>query len=155
MRLLRRNGAFAGLCLGLVMTACGDTTADEDAVELYSAVIRRVAAGESTELPEIVFVETLAGTEITLAEQTSIVNEFDGATDVRFIDDDDEAIDRAQPDAPVRHSGVLVRLGASDRSNGGTEVKAMRYVDRGNEETLCVQLSPTGDDWEVVSAEPC
>ena len=155
MHLLRRNGALAGLCLALVVTSCGDTSADDEAVALYSVVIRRVAAGDSTELPEMVFVETLPGTEITLTEQTSILKDFDDATDVRFIDDDEEAIDNAQPDAPVRHDGVLVRVGATERSDGSTQVKAIRYVDRGNEQTLCVQLSQTGDKWEAVSAEVC
>jgi hypothetical protein len=155
MRVLRRSGAIVGLCLALVVTSCGDTSADEDAVALYSAVIRRVAAGDSAELPKMVFVETLPGTEIALAEQTSIVNEFDEATDVRFIDDEDEAIDDAEPGAPVRHSGVLVRVGAAERSDHSTLVKAVRYVDRGNEQTFCLQLSQTGDDWEAVAADVC
>jgi hypothetical protein len=155
MRLSRRNGALAGLCLALVAASCGDTTADEDAVALYTAVIRRAATGDSDDLPEMVFIETLPGTEITLAEQTSILNQFDDATDVRFIDDEDEAIDSAEPDAPVRHSGVLVRVGATERSDGSTQVKAIRYVDRGNEQTWCIHLSLSDDEWEAVSAEVC
>ncbi|HEV8298002.1 MAG TPA: hypothetical protein VGQ20_11910 [Acidimicrobiales bacterium] len=159
MRVMRRSGAIAGfvaLVAVTVVAACSDSSAtgDDDGA-LYAAVIRRVAAGQATELPSIVFVETLPGTKISLADQTSIVKALDDATDVRFIDDPDEAVDDAQPQAPVRREGVLVRVGSAERDDGTAQVKAMRYVDLRNEQSICVRVRLAGRDWEIISADRC
>jgi hypothetical protein len=157
MRLLRRNGVLAGLCLLLAAASCSESASPggEDDAALYSVVIRRVAAGEAAQLPEMVFIETLPGTDISLAEQTSILKALDDVTEVRFIDDQDEAIDDAEPGAPVRHAGVLVRVGTAERDDGDAEVKAVRYVDEGHEQSVCVQAHLTGGEWQAVSADAC
>ena len=157
MRLLRRNGVLAGLCLLLAAASCSESASPGGDASDHHRVQSRVvfAAGEAAQLPEMVFIETLPGTDISLAEQTSILKALDDVTEVRFIDDQDEAIDDAEPGAPVRHAGVLVRVGTAERDDGDAEVKAVRYVDEGHEQSVCVQAHLTGGEWQAVSADAC
>jgi hypothetical protein len=141
----------------LIAPACSQTS-DSGGVgdaAVYVAVIRRVAVDASADLPAVVFVESLPGAKLSLADQAAIVKAFDGATEVRFIDDRVEAIDGAEPGEPVRRKGVLVRVGKVEASNVGAQVKAVRYVDRNDEQTMCVQLRQSDQGWEAVSADRC
>lgn len=141
----------------LIVPACSQTSGSGGVGDaaVYVAVIRRVAVVAGADLPAVVFAESLPGAKLSLADQAAIVKAFDGATEVRFIDDRVEAIDADEPSAPVRRNGVLVQLSKVEASSVGAQVKAVRYVDRNDEQTLCVQLRQSDQGWEAVSADPC
>jgi hypothetical protein len=164
-----RRGPFEGawalaLLLGaaLVGAGCGDSSPSAAAVDYagaYATVIRHVASGaavgDTAALPAVVFVEPLPGTKLSLPDQAKILKALDDSTEVRFIDDRAEAIDKAQPGAPVRRHGVLVGLGAAEPDAEDAQVKAVRYRMIDDEATLCVRVHFAGDAWQTVAADRC
>lgn len=143
--------------LAIVAASCsGDSSPDAaDDAAVYTAVIRAVAPGTATAMPKVVFVELEGGAELSLEDQAAVVNAFPAPITVRFIDDRDEAIDDKLPQSHVRRDGVLVRLRPTESTDAGVSVQVTRYVARGDEQRLCVQLTEAKETWTVASSASC
>ncbi len=140
-----------------VAAACsGDDEADDrDVPGVYVAVIRSLAPGNTGVMPNLVFVEALPGTKLSLEDQASVVKTFGDAPTVRFVDDRNEAVEVDQPQARVRRDGVLLRMAPAQTSDDGVSVKITRYVARDDERTACLDLHEVDHTWAVTSTRGC
>ena len=141
----------------IVAAACsGDDDADDhDIPGVYVAVIRSVAPGTTGVMPNLVYIEPLPGTKLSLEDQAAVVKTFGDATTVRFVDDRTEAVEVDQPQARVRRDGVLLRMAPAQTSGDGLSVKTTRYVARYDERTACLDLHEVDHTWTVTSTREC
>ena len=141
----------------VVAAACsGDDEADDrDIPGVYVAVIRSLAPGNTGAMPNLVYIEALPGTKLSLEDQAAVVKTFGDAITVRFVDDRNEAVEVDQPQARVRRDGVLLRMAPVQTSGDGVSVKTTRYVARDDERTACLDLRELDHTWTVTSTHGC
>jgi len=147
--------------LALLLTAaCGDddAPAQPDPVEreiaVYVATIRALVVdadpGAEADGPAgVVYVASRDEQPIGVDVQAGVVVELDGWATIRFVDTDEEAIDSADPAAPVRDEGLLLGLGSVPDGAFEVEVYADRYD--GPERTIvyAVRLRRVGANWTL------
>ena len=152
-----RRRVVALAVLVVLAAACGgdDDAGDRDIPGVYVAVIRSLAPGNTGVLPDLVYIEALPGTKLSLEDQAAVVKTFGDAITVRFVDDRAEAVEVDQPQARVRHDGVLLRMAPAQTSGDGVSVKTTRYVARDDERTACLDLHEVDHTWTVTSTRGC
>ena len=104
----------------------------------------------------VVFADPRAGGKsIPLEVQTEVVDQLSDRIAVRFVDDDDEAVDTSTPSKPVK-SGVLVRLGPVPASGDPIQVVADRYRSTTDIVTITLTVRSNGPKWAatVVTSVP-
>ncbi len=144
------------LVLVLPAASCsGDAGDDYDVPGVYIAVIRALAPDASTTMPKVIYVDALPGTQLSLQDQAAVVNAFGDGTEVRFIDDRQEAVDPDGEQAPVRREGVLLQMNPAQTTDHGVSIKTTRYVTRGDEYTTCLELEEQAQVWSVASRHDC
>jgi len=145
----------AGLCaLVLVPGGCGDQGTSGDEVAVYSAAIRWLVNSPRNEdrgaVDRTVYVEAVVD-HIQLEVQVGLLKALEDLARLRFIDDPREAVDTAQPGAPVRGNGLLVGLGAVTAT---TPDHVNVYVDlyRNRDQVVAYELvlDRTHGRWRVV-----
>ncbi len=152
-----RRRVVALAVLVVLAAACGgdDDAGDRDIPGVYVAVIRSLAPGNTGAMPNLVYIEALPGTKLSLEDQAAVVKAFGDATTVRFVDDRTEAFEVDQPQARVRRDGVLLRMAPAETSGDGVSVKTTRYVARDDERTACLDLHEVDHTWTVTSTRGC
>ena len=91
----------------------GDDTSSRDS-DVYAAIVRSVAADQPHEDDEtpIVYVTPFPNEKpIPLDVQVGVVDAVADNATVRFVDEEDQAIDKGAEGEPVVDDGVLVRIG--------------------------------------------
>ena len=156
VRRWRCGVAALAVCVVLAAACSGDDDAgDRDVPGVYVAVIRSLAPGNTGAMPNLVYIEALPGTKLSLEDQAAVVKAFGDATTVRFVDDRTEAVEVDQPQARVRRDGVLLRMAPAETSGDGVSVKTTRYVARDDERTACLDLHEVDHTWTVTSTRGC
>jgi hypothetical protein len=112
------RGVVAILICGALLAGCGDDgNRDIALADAYIVVMEWIfAQPEFAPDPTVadtrpVFVESLATSGIDLDVQVEIVNHFEPAVGIRFVDIRTEALDETAAGAPVRDEGLLFGLG--------------------------------------------
>ncbi len=76
-----------------------------------------------------------------------MVDDLTGEVAVRFVDDDDEAVDSAVDGRPVKE-GVLLRLGPV-AAGDPIEVTADRYRTFTDQQLVTLSRAPNGESWSA------
>jgi hypothetical protein len=146
--------APALIALG-TLAACtgrGDNSKPEEdrAAAVYGAMILAVAGGHQADetLPVVFAVPRSDAKSIPLPVQAAVVDDLADEVSVRFVDDDNEAIDDAVDDRPVKE-GVLLRLGPVPPTGDPVEVSADRYRTMTDQELLTLLVRSNGDTWSA------
>ena len=138
-----------------VLTSCGDDggsgedTSSRDS-DVYAAIVRTVAAGEPHEEEQkpIVYVTPFPNDKpIPLDVQVGVV---DGVADdavVRFVDEEDQAIDKDAEGAPVLDDAVLVRIGTVPPQGTTVTVAAELYHNDNDITPTEYQVTEGPDGW--------
>jgi hypothetical protein len=113
-------------------------------------MILAVAGGRSAdEAPPVVFAVPRSDAKpIALPVQAAIVDDLADEVAVRFVDDDNEAIDGTVDDRPVKE-GVLLRLGPVPPTGDPVEVTADRYLTMTDQELLTLLVRSSDDTWSA------
>lgn len=152
----------AALLALAALAACaggGDAGRPQEArlADITSAVIVAVAGDHPAgEEPPVVFVVSRPDAKpIPLGVQAAVVDGLAGQVTVRFVDSDDEAIDREADARPVKE-GVLLRLGPVAATGDPVEVVVDRYLNMSAQERLELSVHSEGEGWlaRVTTAAP-
>jgi hypothetical protein len=149
------------VCVGaLVVAACGDSDGGENQpsrTDAYTVMIDWLLANSDVEFGEhcesrVVFVEAMGPNGIALDDQVGLVNEYDDALDLRFIDSREEAIDDAAELFAVRDDCVLIGFGPM-AAGPSVEVRAETYQHSDAVSAFRFDLSSLSGSW-VIAGEP-
>jgi hypothetical protein len=145
--------ASASLAVG-VLTACaggGDARShdEERMAAVYGAVILAIADGHpaGAALPVVFVAPRPDAKPIPLTVQAAVVHALAGEVSVRFVDDDNEAIDGAVDGRPVKE-GVLLRLGPV-AAGDPVEVTADRYRTMTDQQLVTLSVRSNGANWSA------
>ena len=116
---------------------------------VYGAVILAFAEGHSADQPlPVVFVAPRSDAKpIPLSVQAAVVDDLTGEVAVRFVDDDNEAVDSAVDGRPVKE-GVLLRLGPV-AAGDPIEVTADRYRTFTDQQLVTLSARSNGESWSA------
>ena len=139
----------------LAVSSCGDdggSSSDSSSreSEVYTAIVRAVAADEpqQEEQTPIVYVTPFPNDKaIPLDVQVSVVDSIADDAVVRFVDDEDQAINKDAQDQPVIDDGVLVRLGPVPAQGTTVTVPAELYVDENHITPTEYKVTEGADGW--------
>ena len=141
----------------VALTGCGDDTdggatpAQVDAQAYVAAVswfADRAPPPEDDELLAV-FLDGLVD-DLPIEVQVEVLDLLEDELDVRFIDDDEEAVEEELEGAPVRKEGLLLRLGPLVEREDGTEVDVERYEGEDEASRYRLVVESSGDEWRVV-----
>ena len=148
-----RGLASAALALG-ALAACdagGEVGSpdEERMAAVYGAVILAFAEGHSADQPlPVVFVAPRPDAKpIPLGVQAAVVDDLTGEVAVRFVDDENEAVDSAVDGRPVKE-GVLLRLGPV-AAGDPIEVTADRYRTFTDQQLVTLSARSNGESWSA------
>lgn len=148
--------AVSVLALATV-AGCGDDADGEAApqridAEVYAAVVSWFAdqqpPPEDDELG-VVFLDDL-GEPIPIEVQVELLDVLEDELNVRFIDDDEEAVDEDVEGMPVHDDGLLLRLGPVVDRQEHVEVDVEQYEAEDEVSRYRVVVESSGDAWRVV-----
>jgi hypothetical protein len=135
-----------------VISACGSSTSkdrDRRATDVDVAVLR-VALGTfpGNGARPLVFVSPLdGGRPIPLAVQAAVIRSLEKQADVRFVDEQDEAIDVKTAGKPVLEGGVLFSLAEVPQSGNAIEIRGERYRTAADRSPLRFSVRLTTGGW--------
>jgi hypothetical protein len=146
--------------VALVLSSCTDDDAARNdpnrrLTAIYSEVIPAVATHERPDLladeplDVVIYIAPREHVEIGIDVQVGIINELADWADIRFIDEFEEAIDRGEPNQPVRDNSVLIGLGSIPEGATTVEVFADRYEYADELTTFEITLTGRADEWAV------
>jgi hypothetical protein len=140
--------ATVAACAGAV--DAGARPADARLAAIYGAVILAVGGEHPVgEEPPVVFVVPRSDAKaIPLPVQAAVVDELDGEVSVRFVDEDDEAIDGSVDGRPVKE-GFLLRLGPVAPTGDPVEVIVDRYRSVADQESFELSARSDGQRWSA------
>lgn len=145
---------LAGASL-LLISACGDDggsgddTSSRDS-DVYAAIVRSVAADQPHEEDEtpIVYVTPFPNEKpIPLDVQVGVVDSVADNATVRFVDEEDQAIDKGAEGEPVVDDGVLVRIGTVPEEGTTVTVPAELYHSDNDIVPTEYQVTEGTDSW--------
>jgi len=132
----------------------GALAGDERAAAVYEVILDRLIADEpgiggEEQADWVLFVATRSEEVIDIDVQVGVVAALEPAVEVRFIDDQTEAIDTELEDQPVRDLGLLVGLGAVPPDGDTVEVYADRYRNANQIAAWQFTVSLVEGSWEL------
>ncbi len=154
--------AVAVVALGLLSGCVNGSEPDQTArdASIYRSVIIDVADGsgiavDSAEDVPVLFIESIGPDQIPLPIQADIVASLVERYEIRFIDNQDEAVEVDLPGSPVRPGSLLIGLGPID-IEGTAEVRSELYLSVDEVDGFRYTLVAAADDvWNVAgSPEP-
>jgi len=127
--------ASVGMTALVILASCGDDGGSGDDTssresDVYAAIVRSVAADEPHEEDEtpIVYVTPFPNEKpIPLDVQVGVVDAVAEDATVRFVDEEEQAIDKDAEGEPVVDDGVLVRIGTVPEEGTTVTVPAELY----------------------------
>jgi hypothetical protein len=139
----------------LTVSSCGDdggSRSDSSSREsdVYAAIVRAVAADEPQEEGQkpIVYVTPFPNDKaIPLDVQVSVVDSIADDVVVRFVDDEDQAINKDAEDQPVIDDAVLVRVGPVPVQGTTVTVPAELYIDANHITPTEYEVTEGADGW--------
>ena len=160
-RHVRLLAVLATSILLATLTGCGDDDGEvsppdpEDRlVAIYAATIEALAA-DAGPLPGeddnrlTIFVAPREDATIDADVQVGVVSELESWASVRFIDGLDEAIERDDPEEPVRDDGLLIGLGAVSDGEAAATLVADRYESVDSMTVFEVDVVRRVGEWNV------
>ncbi|HTN80634.1 MAG TPA: hypothetical protein VMK16_13230 [Acidimicrobiales bacterium] len=146
------------VCIGItlaVLTSCGDdsgsnTDASSREADVYAAIVRTVGASEpnDSEQKPIVYVTPFPNDKsIPLDVQVSVVDAVADDVVVRFVDDEDQAIDKDSENQSVIDDAVLVRVGPVPPDGTTVTVPAELYTDENTIMPTEYEVTEGPDGW--------
>ena len=142
--------------LFLVVAACstfGDarTEKQDRAAQVYEAVLHWFVPSVPEGEKAVIFIEPRGeGTSIGLSVQSELVRAFDAIAQVRFIDTEDEAIDKDNAGVPhVKDGGLLLRLGPVPETGSPVSVDVDQFIGVDTYASLRFVVGEVGDSWAV------
>lgn len=149
---LARVAALGAIVATAALPACGGggSGSTSRAAGVYVAVVQALAdpAPPGDQKPTVFVDSRPGGKSIPLEVQTEVVDYLTDQVAVRFVDDDDEAIDTSAPGRPVK-SGVLVRLGPVPANGDPLQVTADRYRSATDVVTITLTVRSSGTTWSA------
>lgn len=141
----------------IVASGCGDDDVaapdpDDRLIEIYSATIEAVVADaapmpDEDDEPMFVYVGSRNEAAIDADVQLGVVVALEDWATIRFIDEQNEAIDSDDPELPVRGEGMLVGLGPVPDGEVSVVVYADRYQSASSTIVYDVELNRRGGVW--------
>lgn len=127
--------AFSLVAFGTLVTACGEQPPSpgvERAADMYQSAVEHLVEVSGVELnagwdAPVIFVEVLEADAVDLETQVAVVEDFDDAYRIRFVDALAEAIDIETETLPVREGTLLVVLGPIERDGTAYTLHAEYY----------------------------
>jgi len=146
------------VCIGIalaLLTSCGDDSGSSQDTssresDVYAAIVRTVGASEpgDGEQKPIVYVTPFPNDKpIPLDVQVSVVDAVADDVVVRFVDDEDQAIDKDSENQSVIDDAVLVRLGPVPEQGTTVTVPAELYHDENNIMPTEYEVTQGSDGW--------
>jgi hypothetical protein len=150
-----RFAAFVGMTALVILASCGDDggsgddTSSRDS-DVYAAIVRSVAADQPHEEDEtpIVYLTPFPNEKpIPLDVQVGVVDAVADNATVRFVDEEDQAIDKGAEGEPVVDDGVLVRIGTVPEEGTTVTVPAELYHSDNDIVPTEYQVTEGTDSW--------
>ena len=148
-------GAAVALTIAL-FAGCSGNGADDASREaaIYRAVIAHLAEDYAPEPlgPDenpILYVASFALDGVSLEDQVELVAAFDDDYEVRFVDDQSEAVDDDLENRPVRPGSALLGLGTIV-DDGLSTVRVELYADEMDIRGFRFSVRAGAEGWEVV-----
>jgi hypothetical protein len=132
----------------------GALTGDERSAAVYEVVLDWLIADEpgiggEEQADWVLFVATRSEQVIDIDVQGHVVAALEPAVEVRFVDDQTEAIDSEVEDQPVRDLGLLVGLGAVAPDGDTVDVYADLYRNANQIDAWQFTVSRVEGSWEL------
>jgi len=155
---LGRACIVGAVALVVPLTACGDDPKDAAREgRVYAAVVRAlVPVPDDTDDVDIDVYVVAADddTSIPIGVQAATVEELDEYSNVRFVDDRDEATAVDEPGLPVRNDGVMIVVGPVPDRGERVTIDAQRYIDEVDHTEFRLVVEQQGQRWEVPEPPP-
>jgi hypothetical protein len=145
-----------------VVTACGDdggsgdNTSSRDS-DVYAAIVRSVAADQPHEEDEtpVVYVTPFPNEKpIPLDVQVGVVDSVADEATVRFVDEEEQAVNKDAEGAPVVDDGVLVRIGTVPEEGTTVTVPAELYHNDNDIVPTEYEVTEGTDSWTATQQTP-
>lgn len=137
------------------LAACGDDPKDASRDgRVYGAVVRALVPvpDDASDVGiDIYVVAADEDTSIPIGVQAETIDELDEYSNVRFVDDRDEAIAVDEPGLPVRNDGVMIVVGEVPERGERITIETQRYVSEADATDFTLSVEQQGQRWEVPS----